>query len=43
MKAEFVALETAKLLRDKGMFTDIEFPYPVHCSKVATGNQEPAY
>lgn len=26
MKAEFVALETAKLLRDKGMFTDIEFP-----------------
>lgn len=26
MTEEFVTLETAKLLREKGMFTDIEFP-----------------
>lgn len=26
MKEEFVALETAKMLKEKGMFTDIEFP-----------------
>lgn len=26
MTEEFVTLETAKLLKDKGMFTDIEFP-----------------
>lgn len=26
MTEEFVTLETAKLLKEKGMFTDIEFP-----------------
>ena len=26
IQEEFVTLETAKLLREKGMFTDIEFP-----------------
>ncbi len=26
MTEEIVTLETAKLLREKGMFTDIEFP-----------------
>lgn len=26
MKEEFVTLETAKMLKEKGMFTDIEFP-----------------
>lgn len=26
MKEEFVALEIAKMLKEKGMFTDIEFP-----------------
>lgn len=26
MKEEFVTLETAKMLEEKGMFTDIEFP-----------------
>ena len=26
MKEEFVTFETAKMLKEKGMFTDIEFP-----------------